>query len=375
MRIERQIYRNAQWENIDNGIKSEDIDLVTVFGNTDELEDKHHYAYLKKQYPNASIIGCSSSGNILDNSVSENSIVATAVSFDSANVVLHSVKVDANDDVSEKTKELADKFDKEGLKHIFVLADGLHINGSKIVKTFNQSVEISKSGGLAGDGDRFKKTLVISDDNGEEKIIAALGFYGDALTINSGYSAGWSEFGARRTITKSVENVLYEIDGEPALDFYKKYLGEYAAELPNSGLRFPLGIKENDNEPEVIRTLLGIDEEKKTITFAGDIPEGYKARLMKADVVSLIEGASEAAKIVNNDNKKDALCLVVSCVGRKIVMNQLIDDELEAVSNILGENVVLAGFYSYGEISPHGSDILNCSLHNQTMTLTLIYEN
>jgi len=204
--------------------------------------------------------------------------------------------------------------------------------------------------------------------------VAAVGFYGEGLTISSGCYGGWSEFGAERRITKSAGNVLYEIDGEPALDLYKKYLGHYASDLPNSGLRFPLSIKAKESDPEVIRTLLGIDEATKSIIFAGDVPEGYFARLMKPDIDVLIQGAGQAAEAIARANTKPALGIIVSCVGRKIVMSQLIDEELEAVEEILGRNVQLAGFYSYGEIAPFENDLRTCELHNQTMTLTAIYE-
>jgi hypothetical protein len=228
---------------------------------------------------------------------------------------------------------------------------------------------------MAGDGARFLETYVIANNIPTQRTIVAVGFYGNSLSVQSGCFAGWSEFGTQRTITKSDGNILYEIDGQPALDLYKKYLGEYASQLPNSGLRYPLNIKENDDSHEIIRTLLSINEEDKSITFAGDVPTGFKARLMKPDIDELIEGAGKAAEVIKKVNDKTALGLIVSCVGRKIVMNQLIDDELEIIQEILGDNVHLIGFYSYGEIAPFQDNLSTCELHNQTMTLTTIYES
>jgi len=139
-------------------------------------------------------------------------------------------------------------------------------------------------------------------------------------------------------------------------------------------MRFPLSIKPAEDTDEVIRTLLAIDEEKKSITFAGDMPEGYTARLMKPNMDLLIDGAGVAASEINNINAKTALGLVVSCVGRRVVMKQLVEDELEIIEDVLGNNVQLTGFYSYGEIAPFENDLVQCQLHNQTMTLTAIYE-
>ena len=375
MKIETITFKNAQWNILKSFENSCDADLVTVFGDREVFEKKDFFDYIKKRYPNSNIVGCSSSGNIMDEEVSSAEVVVTAIKFDSSKVALNYIDFKEGENLEELTKRLASEFQKEGLKHLFVLSDGLNINGSKLVLGFNNVINVPVTGGLAGDGDKFEKTLVIANDYPCENRIVAIGLYGDNLTVSSGCYGGWSEFGTIRTITKSQDNVLYEIDNEPALDLYKRYLGEYAKELPYSGLRFPLSIKKSDNDLEVIRTLLAIDEEKKSIIFAGDIPEGYQARLMKPNISHLIEGAGKAAKVINNKNKKEALGLVVSCVGRKIVMSQLVDEELEAIAEELGENVQLTGFYSYGEIAPFENEIKNCQLHNQTMTLTVIYED
>jgi hypothetical protein len=367
--------KKSVWENEDIIENKNDVNLVTVFGDTEEFIKPEYYDYLKERYPKANILGCSSSGNVSGSGISDCSLVVNAVSFDKSIIVLKYVDFELEDDIKELSKQLVGMFDTEGLKHLFLLADGLNLNGSHLVEGINQTLDIPMTGGLAGDGDRFEKTLVIANAPAKQKRIAALGFYGNNLHIGTGSFGGWSEFGTQRKITKSKENILYEIDGEPALDFYKRYLGEYADELPNSGLRFPLSIKENDNYPETIRTLMAIDENEKSITFAGNVPEGYTARLMKPNIDLLIDGAGQAAEIAKIDNQKTALALVVSCVGRKIVMGQLIDEELEAVAKELGDNVHLTGFYSYGEIAPFENEIKSCQLHNQTMTLTVIYED
>lgn len=203
--------------------------------------------------------------------------------------------------------------------------------------------------------------------------IAALGFYGE-VTVKSGCFAGWEEFGAERIVTKSVSNVVYEIDGEPALDLYKKYLGEQAAQLPASGLRFPLSIQASKTDQAVIRTLLAVDEVDHSLTFAGDVPQGYRCKLMRTNLDSLIESAGLAAEAARPDQAGVAgLCLVVSCVGRRLVMGQLIEEELEIVQEKLGDVTAITGFYSYGELAPF-SDVMQCQLHNQTMTLTTLYE-
>jgi hypothetical protein len=258
------------------------------------------------------------------------------------------------------------------LRHVFVLSDGLQINGSELAQGLNQA-GIPVTGGLAGDGTRFGKTWVMANAPAQSGRIAALGFYGH-ITVKSGCLAGWDEFGAERVVTKSVGNVVFEIDGEPALELYKKYLGEQAADLPASGLRFPLSIQQNKSDKAVIRTLLAVDEVAHSLTFAGDVPQGYLCKLMRTNLDKLIDSAGLAAAAAQPSTQDEAgLCLVVSCVGRRLVMGQLTEEELEIVQEKLGDSTAITGFYSYGELAPF-SDIVKCQLHNQTMTLTTLYE-
>lgn len=379
MKIETLLFEENDWIKESGDIEHNnhnDVNIVFVFGDTQAIKDEKRFHEIKLRYPNAHIVGSSTSGNIVAAEVSSYELTATAVLFENSSVEVSTLTFNDDDNIEELSKSLISNLDQKNLKHIFIISDGLLINGSQLARGINNvSNKTPVTGGMAGDGDRFQETYVIANGVAKQRTLVAVGFYGENLSVGTGCFAGWSEFGAQRVITKSKDNILYEIDGEPALDLYKKYLGDLAKELPNSGLRFPLSIKENEKSPEVIRTLLGIDEKEGSITFAGDVPEGYAARLMKADIDVLIDGAGKAAKSIIQANNKTALGLVVSCVGRKIVMNSLVDDELEEVQEILGDNVKLTGFYSYGEISPFKEDIQTCQLHNQTMTLTIIYES
>lgn len=349
--------------------------IIFVFGDSDVLRSKASFASLKSLYPRAKIVGASSAGHILGNKIANCPIVATAVQLEKASIEVATIDFAVGDDIESIAVNLISQLPREGLKHIFVLADGLNLNGSELVRGINACLgHVSVTGGMAGDGARFQQTYVISDEPGKERRIVAVGFYGDDLVISAGCYSGWSEFGGDRLITKSNGNVLYELDHRPALNLYKEYLGEFAAELPNSGMRFPLSIRERGGKPEVIRTLLGINEAEKSITFAGNVPEGYLARLMKPNIDVLIEGAKLAAEQITQVKDCMALGLVVSCMGRKIVMSQLVEEELEAIEKVLGKQVRLTGFYSYGEIAPFPNDNFRCQLHNQTMTLTVVYE-
>jgi hypothetical protein len=259
-----------------------------------------------------------------------------------------------------------------------VLSDGALVNGSELVAGFNSlSGSVPVSGGLAGDADRFESTLVCHNQQTAHGMVAAIGFYGDALVASHGSLGGWDEFGPERTITRSAQNVLVEIDGRPALELYKTYLGPYSEELPGSSLLFPLALREAGNPEHLVRTILGLNEADGTMTFAGNMPEGSTVRLMKANFDKLIHAAGTAAEQARQDSAdtdQQALALCVSCVGRKLLLQERAEEEVAAVCKALPPNTHTLGFYSYGEISPNANHVA-CNLHNQTMTITLLRED
>lgn len=356
-----------------SGDDIQDPQAIFVFG-TGSYFIKKSYEELRKKFPHSNIIGCSTAGTIRGQIV-DDITVATLIYLENGYVKLVSKDFDTPEESETLGENIALSFETEKLKHIFVLSDGLNINGSELTEGLNSSLAdgVQVTGGLAGDGMDFDKTYVIANDHAKEKRVAALGFYGDSLEVSSGCLSGWDEFGAERFITRSKGNVLYEIDGKPALQLYKSYLGDEAADLPGSGLKFPISIRKNQFDEPIIRTLLAIDEEEQSITFAGDIPEGYHCRLMKSNIDKLIEYAGLAAEQARSNQEGAGLCIAVSCVGRRVVLSQLVEEELDAIEETLGKEILLAGFYSYGEIAPL-KGLVNCALHNQTMTITLIHE-
>jgi hypothetical protein len=351
---------------------SADADIVMVFADHPFFQDPACYKELREKFPQAHIVGSSSSGSVMGVEISDGDLVATVVKLEKSTVRLASIDIAQPSDSREQGIALMKKLAAPDLRHVFVLSDGLLVNGSELAQGLNQA-GIAVTGGLAGDGTRFGATYVMADDAAKSGRIAALGFYGE-ITIKSGCFGGWDEFGAERIVTKSTGNVVYEIDGEPALDLYKKYLGEQANELPASGLRFPLSIQAGKSEEALIRTLLAVDETARSLTFAGDVPQGSLCKLMRTDLDNLIVNAGMAAEEARPATQgSTGLCLVVSCVGRRLVMGQLTEEELEIVQEKLGANTSITGLYSYGELAPF-SDVTRCELHNQTMTLTTIYE-
>lgn len=356
--------------------------LVFYFGCNDILSDPKLYDAFKNQYPKAEILGCTTGGEILNEEVHDDTCVFIALAFDKARVKSHMETIISNKDSYKVGEKLAKSLNAPDLKGIFILSEGLVINGSDLVKGLNSQVDSSKvtvSGGLAGDGNRFQKTLVGCNGLPKAQTVAAVGLYGDNIVISTGSEGGWQGFGPKRKITKSEGNILYELDGRPALDLYKQYLGSNAENLPASALHFPLSIwpEGRSNQDSLIRTILSIDEDKKSILFAGDIPENYNAQFMWGKFDSIVDGAILAAReasIPKNFANSNSVSILISCVGRKSLMGQRIIDEVEQASKVLGNDNIRVGFYSYGEIAKQQH--FGCSaLHNETMTITTISEN
>ena len=351
--------------------------LVLVFAGTSLIQNPDKLAEVRAAYPRAKIMGCSTAGEICGTQVTDDSMVVTAIRFAHSTVEGACIQIQAEENSFRLGERLAQSLEPRGLRHVFVLSNGLKINGSDLVRGLTSvlPLDVAVTGGLAGDGGRFLETPVLWGGDVQFDTVAAIGLYGDRLKIGYGSLGGWDPFGPERLITRSCGNKLYEFDGKSALELYKKYFGEHAKGLPATGLLFPLSIRTREGERGLVRTLLAIDDAEQSMVFAGDIPEGAYARLMKANFDRLIDGAVGAAK-TNQDMMGSfpaELAILISCVGRKMVLRQRIEEEVEGVREVLGLQAVLTGFYSYGEISPHAPGS-RCELHNQTMTITGLAE-
>jgi hypothetical protein len=379
MKTEQTIYSELNgWHKRTEHEKGKYAQLVFLFGNRDLLKIQQHIDSVKENYPFAQIVGCSTSGEIIQEEVHNNNIICTAVWFEKSTIEIATAAIDSMENSYRVGQKLAAELDKEDLVHVMVLSEGLNINGSELTKGINNQLDnrISVTGGLAGDQDLFSETVIVHNHAGEKNLVVAIGFYGKDLQVGYGSMGGWDSFGVDREVTRSKGNILYELDGQPALELYKRYLGVHAANLPASALLFPLSLRLKNSETSLVRTVLSVNEEDGSMVFAGDIPQGEYVRLMKANFDRLIDGANDAAEmsLISLKNSDADLAILISCVGRKLVLKQRVEEELEAIREVLGETVAMTGFYSYGEISPIKPFERHCELHNQTMTITLFKE-
>ncbi|GAA3629419.1 FIST signal transduction protein [Flavivirga jejuensis] len=369
-------HKTADWNYLTENITLKKP-LVLVFGNRYMLEDDTIFEDVKALYPDGHLVFGSTSGDITSNSVDDDSITVTAIEFEKSQFLIKTSNILNSDLDSYKTGvDLVNQFPEKGLKYIFVLSEGSFINGSELTKGMNASIQnnILITGGLCGDAARFEKTVASYNENPKPGEIVAIGFYGETLEASFSIHGGWTPFGPERVVTKSESNVLYELDNQPALDLYKKYLGDKSNELPAAALLYPLNVKSLKEKQSFVRTILNINEKDNAMILAGDIPENSKVQLMMTNVDNIANASERAAKqALELRTNTSQLALLVSCIGRKLVLDQRVEEEIEEVVAVVGQDTTICGFYSYGEIAPfHGEN--NCQLHNQTMTITLISE-
>ena len=369
---------DGNWRGDESSINPSKCQLVFAFGSSEQLLLPGNLDHLRNAYPNADLVTASTAGEIIHDGVYDNSIVATAIELEQS--TLKSVKTHISKHVSsfEAGLFLKEQLQSDDLSGIFIISDGLMVEGSELVRGFNHenSKNIPITGGLAGDAARFQNTYTSLNEAPGKGNIIAVGFYGANMHIGHGSLGGWDEFGYERKITRSDKNILFEVDEEKALDLYKRYLGSFAEQLPGSALMFPLSMRVPGADKYLIRTILATDDNESAMIFAGNMPQGSTVRMMRGDIQKLIRASATAAKdsVESLKNRKPQLTLMLSCVGRKIIMDKKVDEEVLAAEEMLDGDCAVAGFYTYGGLSPFGVGT-PCELHNQTMTITTFSES
>lgn len=348
--------------------------LVMALAASDYAQRDEVWEELARAFPTSCRFGASSAGEILDDAVSDESLVLAVVRFERATLVRAAAPIQAVEVSRSTGTKIGRLLAPHAPKLVFVLSDGLQVNGTELARGLSESLPAGTviAGGLAGDGDRFAQTWTLVDGLPRAGWVSAVAVCGP-VAIGAAHESGWLPFGPEREVTRSERNVLEALDGKPALAVYKEYLGKLAAGLPASALFYPLSIRPPEgNGPAVVRTVLAVDERAQSMTFAGDMPMGSRARLMRSNHEGLVDGAAIAGRRAASAVAGPALAIAVSCVGRKLVLGQRVEEETAATRAALHRGSSQIGFYAYGEISPSGSS--GCELHNQTMTITTIRE-
>lgn len=374
MKIEQRQYISEKWSSEEINTSAQ---LVLVFIAPDFLRDSNNidvHSLLKSFYPQSDIVYISTYWEILGNSIFDKSISITAMTFDKTPIKLVSWEVNNIENSIEVASKLAKELLSNDLKHILVFSDGLWVNGSELIKWMKEILprNIWVTWWLAWDNPDVINTYAwLNSFSVEKNNIVMIWLYGDSIKIWSCSVSWWTKFGIKRTITKSKWNIVYEVDWEPALELYKDYLWD------KSWLFYPIPISIFDkNEDEaVVRTLLRINKEDKSVVFSSDVPEWYSAYFMKASYDDIIKWAGSSTRESYKLNPHPQIALLVNCISRRMVLRQRIEEEIEEVISVVWKDCKIAWFYSYGEIWKNISIDSDYFLHNQTMTTILISED
>jgi hypothetical protein len=374
MNIAQYQWQNSSWNQQTGDVT--DPQLCLIFGSRPTIEKNPEFIeQLASRYPNAQLVTTSTAGNIYDDQLLDDTILATCIEFEKTKITAQLFEIGKESD-KDLGKTIAQSFIQKDLAYVLVLSS-TGLNAGVLLSGINEvfAGKIPVSGGIAGDDTRFEKTLIGLNQNIKSNQLVAVGFYGSSLQVAHGSKGGWDRFGPLRKVTKCKGNILYEIDNKPVLDLYKEYLGDKAAELPGSGLLFPFSIVNTETQETVVRGIQNTDEATQSIILYGDVEEGQSIQLMRANFDQLISGAGDSAKeTFLQTEKKPELALLISCVARRLVLGQLTEEELSEAKKVFGSETKICGFYSYSELSPVVGDNA-CHLHNQTMTITTLSEN
>lgn len=323
------------------------------------------------------IVGCTSAGEISSAGLSMNSAVLAGVVSDDIDFEIVSVQgLEKNSEAAGR--QLADSFSSTP-RYLQIFSDGLTGNGCAIIKGIASVVgdHIPVTGGAAGDNDQFINTLQFGGGRIYTDAVCGIAFYGD-FRLGTGLDSGWAPIGVPKKVTKACGRIVYELNGEPALNVYERFLGNHAHKLPAIGVEYPLGFKKPSSSPNqedlyILRATMSVDRNARSIKFAGEIPEGAMVNLTCGDNASILEAARTAARqarsAIGDVTPKIIFCY--SCMARKIVLGSRTEEEIKRVQMELGSQIPLIGFYTYGEFCPAHCAAPNY-LHNETITLSVV---
>lgn len=364
-------------------------DLVFAFASVKYNQEKMIEG-IRDASGNAPLVGCSSAGEITEESPHEEAVVVIVVASD-----VITFTYDVSERVSEGARiagqEVAQKVQKNApgeLEAFLTFPDVLTGNGADIVRGVRDELgeHFPVIGGAAGDDFLFEKTYQYADDQVISGGVTGVGLSGD-FALGVGVRHGWMPAGTPRTVTKSDGAELYELDNEPAIELYREYFGEKTEKLQEEPLAriaitYPLGIKVPDLDEYLIRDPITVNEDG-SITCAAEIPEGSEIRIMVGNKEKAIDAAEDAAKKLMNDfeaqNAEPEMVLLFNCIAREKLFGQRAQDEIDTIRNTIGDNVPIAGFYTYGEQAPLGGEVLDkekiqSQFYNETVVICALGE-
>ena len=342
---------------------------------------------LKENLGDVAIVGCSTDGEIADGLVvdSVSVMLLTSSSVRARAVAVENLGQDSFRAGQAAAKELA----SSDARALVLLPDGLTGNGSAIIRGAQDVLGrgFVIGGGTAGDRGRFVKTVQICGERAYTDTLVALMFYGPpSLEVGFGVMSGWQPIGVAKTVTAATGNVVREIEGKSALEFYQTFLGDRASQLPAIGVEYPFALVDEsgrvgqagaagDAEYLLLRAPMSVDHTTGSIGFAGEIPQGAKVKMTRAKSEAVVDASREAARraMAHLSGPPEAV-MFFSCMARRVVLGRRTPREIEAAKEVFGQNAPMVGFYTYGEIANCGDASPMSRFHNETATFLLLRE-
>lgn len=386
----------AGYEAFTNALKNsgaDHADLAVVFSSV-ELDQESVVRGVRRAGTDVPLVGCSDAGEITGAGPDKGKVAVMTITSDTVTFYTglgRDVAGGAREAGQNTVRDVKAKAgaDAEQLRAFVMLPDVLAGNGADIVRGVLDELgeHFPVVGGAAGDDFAFEKTYEYHNDEVCSGAVTGIGIAGD-FAMGAGVRHGWLPVGVPMTVTKSEGAVVYELDGNPAVSIYEEYFGESADDLSKeplarTAITYPLGIKYPDLDDYFIRDPITVDEKTGAITCAAEIPEGSEVRLMIGSKDKAIEAATEAAKDLMKDferqDAKPKFAFMFNCIAREKLFGARAGEEIKAVMDVLGADVPLIGFYTYGEQAPIGGEVLDTEkIHsrffNETMALFAIGE-
>jgi len=360
-------------------------DLIIVFSTVayDQKEILGGVKSISKEIP---LVGCSDSGEITTKGPVTQHVAVMALNSDQIEFSL-GIGKGTDKDSFRAGKEAAQEVKRKAkgkLSSFIMFLDGLAENGAAAVRGVQAVLgeHFPIMGGSAGDDFLFKKTYEYYNGEVLGNSIVGVGLSGK-FSFGVGVRHGWEPLGLPMKVTKAEGAVLKELDNQPALKIYEDYFGKEAEELIKEPIArmaytYPLGMSV-EGSPELLIRDVVIANEKGEITCAAEIPQGSEIRLMLGDPEKAIQAAKEAAEgaVAQLKGVKPKVVFVFNCMARYKLLGPRIGEEITAIQNVLGKEVPLIGFYTYGEQAPLGGVLgpgCRSVFHNETMTLMVLGE-
>jgi len=321
------------------------------------------------------IMGATTAGEIYANPMDgvyelEGSIVCMLVEVNSNALAMTVVEVEEEDSyvVGEHIGLWAKSYFRDVA--IITLTSGLTFDNDAYTQgIISKGVEYA-FGGASGDNFALKETFVFSNTVISNYGVLALAIDKSRINILGARAFGWGGIGQEQIVTKSIKNIVYEIDDLPAINFYKRYLNVTSQDMPQMGLEYPLEVRRRNGQI-IYRAVLAIDEENGALIFAGHVEEKARVRISAPKGKSIIKEVEKSTSDILSENPMftPELALVFPCCSRKQILGHLTHLEIEAV--VTSANVPLIGFFAYGEI---GAFPGGYGFHNETFVTAFLEE-